>query len=959
MDRFLAAAARLASRRPVAVLVTLGLLTVLFGGLSTQQDVATDITEFAPEGELQDVLDRIEEAFGGQDQQLQVIVDTGPGGDVLGRDGLRAAERIGELVDEIDEVRELVATGGPGGGALSYALPVLPRLEPVGADLDTASDRVLEGVVAEAFDGPEGDQLVTLLSQDPRTGTARAGLVIVTFQRDADEDQITGASQALSDAIAEEDLGFVRADPFSFVLLTEDIEAGFEEDLPLLLGASFALIILILALMFRTFSDVALGVVGLVASLIWMTGLSVVLGPGVLGITGAFSQIAIAVPVLLVGLGVDYSVHLSSRYREERANGAAPEGAASSAITTVGAALLLATATTAIGFLSNVVSPLPPIADFGLFAAVGIASSFVILGLGVPAGRVLIDRRRESRGSDAAAAAPGSGRLIGAIADVPARAPVLALVVGLLVASVGGLLATQLGTEFDQEQFLPEGSESDRLLSLIDELFGGSVSERTEVLVTGGVREPEVLQAMLEVEQELADVDEVVTSDGRAEVRSVASLVRQLDQQVGATRQQLAAQFALLEDPQRALEVLPLPEVLTVEDLPPDAREEVSAADGGDELPTDDLDELEARLPPGVSATDAILAALPDADLTEAFREELVAQIEGEAPDLDDATLAALADLSTDEVTLGALEELGYPLDDLPDEVRDALELGAELRAAGWTGDALSDDADVPALLDVLEREAGEELEGVLRDDAALLSITTRGAEDDPFRVTEEIRDRLRPLTDQGVEVDVASQALLLEVTLEALTESQTEAIGVTLVAALLLLVLYYGITARRPALGVITMLPSLLSLPLILGTMVLIGLSFNALTVTVASISIGIGVPYGIHLTNRFLESRRRIAEAGDAIRDTVRHTGGALAGSAITTASGFGVLLLSDLEPIEQFGLVTAITIGFALVTALLVETSALVLWDGYHCKRGRVPDVDPGTARGEDRATEEVRT
>ncbi|MTV25406.1 MMPL family transporter [Nitriliruptoraceae bacterium ZYF776] len=837
--------------------------------------------------------------------------------------------------------------------ASSYGLAVVPQVEQFG-DLDDVSRRVLDAAVQDAFDGPQGDQLLGLLSDDPRETRPRAGLVVVTFERDADDAAITTAATALEDALDREDLGILQVDPFSFQLLTEEIEASFEEELPLLLGISFLLIVLILSVMFRTFSDVALGVVGLLASLVWMAGLAVLLGPDWLGLTGPFSQIAIAVPVLLVGLGVDYSVHLSSRYREERAGGAAPPAAARAAIGTVGAALTLATATTVIGFLSNLVSPLPPIADFGVFAAAGILAAFVLLGLVVPAGRTLVDRRRGGGGSgtdDAGPAAPGGGRVIAAVGTVPARAPVLAILVGATAATAFGLLGLDIDTSFDQEEFLPDDADAARVLDRLDQLFGGDVSERTEVLVTGEVRRAETLRALDQAERDLAEVEQVVSAAGRAEVRSVAASLGQLHQQVEATRTQLAAQFLLFEDPEAALDELPLPETITAEDLPPDVRDgfDDGELDGGAEgLPVDDLDALDARLPEGVTAADALLGALPDADLTAAFREELAAQLTEESPELDAAARTALAGLAADEVTLSRLEELGYPLDELPEDAREALELGDELEAAGWDADGPSEDADVAALLDVLDREVGDELAGVLVDDAALLSISTRGADEDPEGVAAAIEEQLQPLTDAGLEVTVVSQPLLLEETLQALTDSQTEAIGVTLGAALLLLLLYYGITERRPALGAITMVPSLLALPLIVGTMVLVGLGFNALTVTVASISIGIGVPYGIHLTNRYLESRRRFPTPEEAVRDTVRHTGGALAGSAITTAVGFGVLLLSDLEPIEQFGAVTAITIGFTLVTALLVETSALVLWDRHHRRRGRAPQAPAEAGR-----------
>ncbi len=83
---------------------------------------------------------------------------------------------------------------------------------------------------------------------------------------------------------------------------------------------------------------------------------------------------------------------------------------------------------------------------------------------------------------------------------------------------------------------------------------------------------------------------------------------------------------------------------------------------------------------------------------------------------------------------------------------------------------------------------------------------------------------------------------------------------------------------------------------------MYLLGLSFNVLTSTVAARAIGIGVPYGIHITHRFTEDRELATSTEEAMRSTIMYTGGALAASAATTAVGFGVLVFSELIPIQE---------------------------------------------------------
>ncbi|MCJ7725097.1 MAG: MMPL family transporter, partial [Acidimicrobiia bacterium] len=179
-----------------------------------------------------------------------------------------------------------------------------------------------------------------------------------------------------------------------------------------------------------------------------------------------------------------------------------------------------------------------------------------------------------------------------------------------------------------------------------------------------------------------------------------------------------------------------------------------------------------------------------------------------------------------------------------------------------------------------------------------------------------------------------------------ALQSSQTSSLGLTLAAAMALLVINFLLTARRPFLGVITIIPVVLVVFWVFGAMALTGISFNPVTAMIASIAIGIGVPYTIHITHRYLEDRARNASPEEAIQHTLTHTGGALAGSALTTVAGFGILVTSTLKPFQQFGLVVGYAIGFALAAAVLVLPSMLVLWDRWHRSRGDAVMGGPGS-------------
>ena len=136
----------------------------------------------------------------------------------------------------------------------------------------------------------------------------------------------------------------------------------------------------------RTAADTVLTLITIFFAMSWMNGIGYLLFEDA-------SPMAQILPILLIGLGVDYSIHVTSRYREEVSSGSSVDDAIRSSIRTVGVALVLATLTTMVGFLTNLFNPLPALREFGVLAAIGIFASFLLMLTFVPAVREILDRR--------------------------------------------------------------------------------------------------------------------------------------------------------------------------------------------------------------------------------------------------------------------------------------------------------------------------------------------------------------------------------------------------------------------------------------------------------------------------------------------------------------------------------------------------------------------------------------
>jgi hydrophobe/amphiphile efflux-3 (HAE3) family protein len=118
-------------------------------------------------------------------------------------------------------------------------------------------------------------------------------------------------------------------------------------------------------------------------------------------------------------------------------------------------------------------------------------------------------------------------------------------------------------------------------------------------------------------------------------------------------------------------------------------------------------------------------------------------------------------------------------------------------------------------------------------------------------------------------------------------------------------------------------------TLALVAGAMYLIGVPWNPLTVTTASIVFGVGITYGIHVYERF---REELAVSGaspdDAMRTAITAKSRPVLGSGATTMFGFGVLILSDFPVLSNFGLAIALAMGLALVSAFVFMPATVLL-------------------------------
>jgi predicted RND superfamily exporter protein len=174
--------------------------------------------------------------------------------------------------------------------------------------------------------------------------------------------------------------------------------------------------------------------------------------------------------------------------------------------------------------------------------------------------------------------------------------------------------------------------------------------------------------------------------------------------------------------------------------------------------------------------------------------------------------------------------------------------------------------------------------------------------------------------------------------------------LGTALILSALFLLLIYYLLLGDPRLSAVTLFPIVVTATLLVGTMRMLSIPFNTLTATILSITVGIGIDYAVHVVHRFVDEVEARADPHSAAVVTLRGTGGALAGSMLTTISGAAALYFLSITPLlKQFGLLMTISVTYAFLTSVIVLPVALLLWARKsYADRGTAPQTQ-GLTRG----------
>ena len=159
---------------------------------------------------------------------------------------------------------------------------------------------------------------------------------------------------------------------------------------------------------------------------------------------------------------------------------------------------------------------------------------------------------------------------------------------------------------------------------------------------------------------------------------------------------------------------------------------------------------------------------------------------------------------------------------------------------------------------------------------------------------------------------------------LDATTDSLQKALLISVVACLAILM----IAMRSVRLGLVTILPIGLVVSWLYAFMYLFDFGLNFVTATIAAISIGIGIDFAVHLTQRYREELNKAEDKIQAMQQAVEGTGVALLASAATSIIGFAIMGFAPMPVFSAYGILTAVMIMMSAIASLLILPTLLLL-------------------------------
>ncbi|MCP4964380.1 MAG: MMPL family transporter [bacterium] len=892
----------------VAVFVLAVLMAGAFAVLGSNEE-----PQFDPSGEIYDTAARVEEVFdfSGGTSMLVFLVEGPDESDVLTRNALlewkansgslRAATRdVGgdplnshlttafnrDLNVEIDGVYSIAdAVDAELAGGLEGATDADVKVALAAVLAPDSPNAALRGTLSRLTTVTPG----TVAGQEIEVWESPAYQSLVAYESDTFDVTTTSTDQEVIDLErflevqrwAREVQIELRGDQeyYTAIGLGIDVDLAFEEQLteamPFILGAVFVIVIVVGALLRSYWAAVYVGAALTVTTIIYK-GIW-----ALLGLKGGM-LLGFIVPISIISFGVDFFIHAIGRAREAQVEGHSRERAYPIGLSAVMLALLLAALSSSAAFLSNAVSGIETITQFGVGAAVAILVAFAVLGLLTPK---LVLATEEGMGAPPEHHGPRIptkfGFLLAAlVAGVMVAGAVFSPIIGVVALLLYSTLFIWLPFRYTRGR---NARAAEKGIAPDDSIKGVGHGLHAAGYVVHFLARWRVVTIPVVVVLAAAGLW------GALQVRSDFSFTDFL-----ASDSDTVKSFELQEYHFGALGVGTGYIYVEGDLTPPTTLLEMQAAldevsNSGVDFSRDFNGDVEV-VPNAVSLAQFATVSAAAAGDVEAGTGVEITDTDGDGyPDTPQQVAAIYATATSD----GLRDDTGRVVY-TPETVRQILYVDGDTQGTRL-------EVVIGSLTDGPLIDASQV---ALEQAAANLTTATAGAD--------------------IVLISVSGEPITFRNTLDAFTKSML----LSLPLALVLTFLIVAWMLRSVKYALVSVTPILLVVAWVYGFMYLANYTINPVTATIAAISIGVGIDFATHFTVRFREELAGEPSRFPALRRAGEGTGGALILSALTSIAGFAVLGMAPMPIFAVYGVLTAVMIALAVLVTLLVLPSMLLL-------------------------------
>lgn len=192
------------------------------------------------------------------------------------------------------------------------------------------------------------------------------------------------------------------------------------------------------------------------------------------------------------------------------------------------------------------------------------------------------------------------------------------------------------------------------------------------------------------------------------------------------------------------------------------------------------------------------------------------------------------------------------------------------------------------------------------------------------------------------IQVHPTGTVILNTRTASSLISGQIESLALT--AAVIFVIMTVMFLSFR--VGIIAIIPNIFPILMFFGLMGVTGAVLSVGTNMIASIVLGLAVDDTIHIMSRLSSEARRTTDQHEALLESLCTVGKPTLYYSLLVVLGFLAFGLSTFVPVQEFGILSAVTVGFgvfaelALLPALLTTTPVITLWDLLYVKLGQDP-------------------